>query len=238
LTQRTNDASSDDDERRRAADAGSDTAPAISNDTSAVSDATHAVSGTTYTFSGAANVVSGGAHVVSGGADEVSGGANMVSDGADEKSGAADMISSTAETVSSAADMPSSAADASSGRAEGGEFVLRVRGLTKRYRDGTEANRGIDMDVRRGEVIAVLGPNGAGKTTLLRQVTTELRPSAGTVEVFGVDAVARPDAAKRLMGITPQEAGVFETLSVRQHFELFARLKGLRKREAREDECS
>ena len=127
-----------------------------------------------------------------------------------------------------------SSALSTEGSRGGGEFVLRVSGLTKRYRDGTEANRGIEMDVRRGEVVAVLGPNGAGKTTLLRQVTTELRPSAGTVEVFGVDAVARPDAAKRLMGITPQEAGVFETLSVRQHLELFARLKGLSKREARE----
>ena len=127
-----------------------------------------------------------------------------------------------------------SSALSTEGSRGGGEFVLRVSGLTKRYRDGTEANRGIEMDVRRGEVVAVLGPNGAGKTTLLRQVTTELRPSAGTIAVFGVDAVARPDAAKRLMGITPQEAGVFETLSVRQHLELFARLKGLRKRDARE----
>jgi ABC-type multidrug transport system ATPase subunit len=108
-----------------------------------------------------------------------------------------------------------------------------VRGLVKRHRDGTEANRGIDLDLRQGEVVAILGPNGAGKTTFLRQVTTELRPTGGTITVFGIDAVAEPDRARRLMGITPQEAGVFESLRVREHLELFARLKGLSKREAR-----
>ena len=114
------------------------------------------------------------------------------------------------------------------------EIAVRVRDLVKVYRDGTEANRGISLEVRRGEVVAIVGPNGAGKTTFLRQLTTELRPTAGSVSVFGVDAVAEPERAKRAMGITPQEAGVFERLTVREHFELFARLKHLSKREARE----
>jgi ABC-2 type transport system ATP-binding protein len=112
------------------------------------------------------------------------------------------------------------------------EAVVRVRGLVKRYRDGTEANRGIDLDVFRGEVVAVLGPNGAGKTTFLRQVTTEMRPTSGSIDIFGIDAIGRPRAAKRHMGITPQEAGIFETLRVREHLVLFARLKGLSKEEA------
>ncbi|MDT5059774.1 MAG: daunorubicin/doxorubicin transport system ATP-binding protein [Acidobacteriota bacterium] len=110
--------------------------------------------------------------------------------------------------------------------------AVRVRGLVKRYKDGTEATRGIDLEVRRGELISILGPNGAGKTTFLRQVTTELRPTNGSVEIFGVDAISAPQRAKQMMGITPQEAGVFESLTVREHFELFARLKGLAKAEA------
>ena len=118
--------------------------------------------------------------------------------------------------------------------AEDRNAVVRVNGLVKRYRDGTEANRGIDLDVRRGELVSILGPNGAGKTTFLRQITTELRPTSGSVEVFGMNAVAAPLRAKRAMGITPQEAGVFETLRVREHLELFARLKGLTKSEARD----
>jgi ABC-2 type transport system ATP-binding protein len=114
------------------------------------------------------------------------------------------------------------------------EIAVRVRDLVKVYRDGTEANWGISLEVRRGEVVAIVGPNGAGKTTFLRQLTTELRPTAGSVSVFGVDVVAEPERAKRAMGITPQEAGVFERLTVREHFELFARLKHLSKHEARE----
>ena len=110
---------------------------------------------------------------------------------------------------------------------------MRVRNLVKQYRDGTLANRGIDLDVRAGEIVAVLGPNGAGKTTFLRQLTGELRPSSGTISIFGVDAIEDPRGAKRLMGITPQEAGVFETLTVRVHLELFARLKGLTPRAAK-----
>ena len=117
--------------------------------------------------------------------------------------------------------------------AEASVMAVRVRGLVKRYRDGTEANRGIDLDVRRGEILSILGPNGAGKTTFLRQLTSELRPTSGSIQVFGVNAIALPRQVKQKMGITPQEAGVFETLTVREHLELFARLKGLAKDEAR-----
>lgn len=105
--------------------------------------------------------------------------------------------------------------------------VVNVCDLVKTYRDGTEANRGISLSVRPGEVCAIVGPNGAGKTTFLRQVTTELRPTSGSIQVMGVDVVADPARAKRLMGITPQEAGLFDRLTVREHFEYFARFKRL-----------
>ena len=116
---------------------------------------------------------------------------------------------------------------------EDGHAAVRVRSLVKQYRDGNQANRGIDLDVRPGEIVSILGPNGAGKTTFLRQITTEMRPTSGKVEIFGVNAEDFPRRAKEMMGITPQEAGIFETLTVRQHLELFARFKGLAKREAR-----
>jgi len=110
--------------------------------------------------------------------------------------------------------------------------AVKVRGLVKEYKDGTRANRGIDLEVRRGEIVAVLGPNGAGKTTFLRQLTTELRPSGGEISVFGIDVIREPQKAKRLMGITPQEAGTFESLTARQHLQLFARLKGLSRKQS------
>jgi len=112
-------------------------------------------------------------------------------------------------------------------------LAVRVRELFKSYKNDTEATRGIDFNARRGESIAILGPNGAGKTTFLRQLTTELKPTSGAIEIFGIDAVKNANGAKLLMGVTPQEAGVFETLTVREHLELFGKLKGLSKTEAR-----
>src|SRR5262245_4070444 len=105
--------------------------------------------------------------------------------------------------------------------------VVTVSNLVKTYRDGTEANRGISLDVRPGEICAILGPNGAGKTTFLRQLTTELRPTSGSINVMGLDVISEPARAKKLMGITPQEAGLFDRLTVREHFEYFARFKHL-----------
>ncbi|MDT7542070.1 MAG: daunorubicin/doxorubicin transport system ATP-binding protein [Acidobacteriota bacterium] len=131
-------------------------------------------------------------------------------------------------------DAESRAATPHTARVEVGvDVAVLVSGLFKRYADGTEANRGIDLEVRRGEVVSILGPNGAGKTTFLRQLTTELRPTAGRIEIFGEDAVAHPQRVKRMMGITPQEAGLFERLTVREHLEFFARFKSLSKRDAR-----
>jgi ABC-2 type transport system ATP-binding protein len=112
------------------------------------------------------------------------------------------------------------------------DAAVSVRGLVKRYKDGTEANRGINLDLRRGEIMAILGPNGAGKTTFLRQVTTELRPTSGRVLVFGIDPAVEPERARRMMGITPQEAGLFDSLRLQDHLQLFARLKGLSHRAA------
>lgn len=113
------------------------------------------------------------------------------------------------------------------------QTAVRVSGLFKSYKNGAEATRGIDFAARRGEAVAILGPNGAGKTTFLRQLTTELKPTSGAVEIFGIDAIENSGKAKTLMGVTPQEAGVFETLTVREHLELFGKIKGLSKTEAR-----
>ena len=113
------------------------------------------------------------------------------------------------------------------------EFAVRVENLTKQYKNGTQATRGIDFEVRKGEAVAILGANGAGKTSFLRQLTTELKPTSGTIKIFGVDAIKDAYQAITLMGVTPQEAGVFETLTVTEHLELFGKFKGLDKQSAR-----
>jgi ABC-type multidrug transport system ATPase subunit len=116
---------------------------------------------------------------------------------------------------------------------EKNQIAVSVRELFKSYKNGTQATRGIDFTVRGGECVAILGPNGAGKTTFLRQLTTELKPTSGAIEIFGIDAIREANEAKLLMGVTPQEAGVFETLTVREHLELFGKLKGLDRKSAR-----
>ena len=76
----------------------------------------------------------------------------------------------------------------------GAPAVIEVRGLTKRYGE-VEAVRGIDLDVRAGEVFGFLGPNGAGKSTTIKILCTLVRPTGGTALVAGHD-VAR-DSLRR-----------------------------------------
>ena len=111
--------------------------------------------------------------------------------------------------------------------------TLKVRGLNKRYKDGTHANRDITLAVRRGELLGILGPNGAGKTTLVRQITTELLPTSGDVRVMGYCAVSEPLRVKSLMGTIPQEATLYPELSVWHHLRVFGRLHGLSRKDSR-----
>ncbi|MBS0421454.1 MAG: ABC transporter ATP-binding protein [Proteobacteria bacterium] len=83
--------------------------------------------------------------------------------------------------------------------------ALSVRGLTKTYKNGVQALKGVDLDVEQGDFFALLGPNGAGKTTLIGIVTSLVNKSAGTASVFGHDIDRDLEAAKSCIGIVPQE---------------------------------
>ena len=107
-----------------------------------------------------------------------------------------------------------------------------MESLNKRYEGGVWANRDISLAVEPGETLGILGPNGAGKTTLIRQITTELIPTSGTVRVMGFDAVKEPYKVKSLMGIVPQEATLFDYLTVYQHLRIFGKLRGYNGRDA------
>ena len=87
----------------------------------------------------------------------------------------------------------------------GGMHALSVQGLTKTYKNGVQALKGIDLDVEEGDFFALLGPNGAGKTTLIGIVTSLVNKTAGTVSVFGHDIDRELDRAKSCIGIVPQE---------------------------------
>jgi ABC-2 type transport system ATP-binding protein len=83
--------------------------------------------------------------------------------------------------------------------------ALSVKGLTKTYKNGVQAIKGIDLDVAEGDFFALLGPNGAGKTTLIGIVTSLVNKTAGEVGVFGHDLDSHMALAKSCIGVVPQE---------------------------------
>jgi ABC-2 type transport system ATP-binding protein len=84
-------------------------------------------------------------------------------------------------------------------------YALSVHGLSKTYKNGVQALKGIDLNVEQGDFFALLGPNGAGKTTLIGITTSLVTKTGGTVEVFGHDIDRQLEAAKSCIGVVPQE---------------------------------
>lgn len=109
----------------------------------------------------------------------------------------------------------------------GTDDVLTVRGLRKRYRgrQGVQANDGIDLDVAAGQVVGLLGHNGAGKSTLVHQVVGIVRPDSGSITLDGVDAVARPDLARRAATVQAQANVPITGLTPRRAIELVGRIR-------------
>src|SRR3954466_3287809 len=110
---------------------------------------------------------------------------------------------------------------------EPSDSAISVRGLKKTYPGGIEAVKGIDFDVRPGEVFGLLGPNGAGKSTTVGMLTTTIAPTAGRASVAGVDVARDPLAARRLSSVVFQEPVVDRLLSGHRHLDLHARLWGV-----------
>ena len=104
-------------------------------------------------------------------------------------------------------------------------LALEIRGLVKRFE--RPAVDGLDLAVRAGEFYALLGPNGAGKTTTLRMIAGLMRPDAGSIRVAGIDALADPVAAKRVMAWISDEPMIYDKLTPREYLEFVAGLWGV-----------
>ena len=91
--------------------------------------------------------------------------------------------------------------------------VIKIENLSKVYASGFKALNNVSLDIRQGEIIALLGPNGAGKTTLISIVCGIVNPSGGRVLIDGYDIIKDYRAARRLIGLVPQELATdsFET---------------------------
>jgi ABC-2 type transport system ATP-binding protein len=107
-----------------------------------------------------------------------------------------------------------------------GETIIDVRGLTKSYK-GVQAVRGIDLDIRRGEIFGILGPNGAGKTTTLEMIEGLREPDAGSITLAGLDAIRQTEAVRKIIGVQLQSTSLFPFLSAAELIELFANFYGV-----------
>lgn len=110
--------------------------------------------------------------------------------------------------------------------------ALRVEDLRKTYRDGFVALDGVSIELGAGKFFGLLGPNGAGKTTLINSIVSLARPDSGTVEVFGKDAHDDFKAARRMIGVSPQEINLDKFLTVREALVYHAGYFGVPKKKA------
>ena len=101
-------------------------------------------------------------------------------------------------------------------------LALEIRGLAKTFE--RPAVSGLQLSVPAGEFYTLLGPNGAGKTTTLRMVTGLLKPDEGSIVVFGIDALADPIAAKRIMAWVSDEPMIYDKLTPIEYLDFVAGL--------------
>jgi ABC-2 type transport system ATP-binding protein len=100
--------------------------------------------------------------------------------------------------------------------------ALDVRRLCKRF--DRPAVDGLDLTIHKGEFYGLLGPNGAGKTTTLRMVAGLLKPDAGSISVYGIDALADPVEAKRITAWVSDEPMIYDKLTPYEYLEFVAGL--------------
>jgi ABC-2 type transport system ATP-binding protein len=126
---------------------------------------------------------------------------------------------------------PSPAAVAANGN---GEPALKITDLTKKYPTGTEALKGVSLEIASGEFFGLLGPNGAGKSTLIHCSTGLASPTSGSIRIFGHDAVGRYQAAREAVGLAPQDLNLDWFLTVEETLDFHGGYFGMKKNDRRE----
>lgn len=105
------------------------------------------------------------------------------------------------------------------------EYAIEIQGLVKWY-GSVQALFGVDLNVKRGEILGFLGPNGAGKTTTIRCLLDQIRPQEGKIHVLGIDPQANPVAVKSRVSYLPGELHLEDNLKVEQILRYFKELRG------------
>ena len=110
--------------------------------------------------------------------------------------------------------------------------IIKLSGLSKKFDNRTAVDH-ISLEIHQGEIFGLLGPNGAGKSTTLNMVCSLLKPTSGTIEVFGMDAKKDMKRIKRRIGYIPQDLAIHGNLKAWENVELFTSLYGIRGQELR-----
>lgn len=109
---------------------------------------------------------------------------------------------------------------------EAGPLAIEAIGVTRRF-GSRWVLRGIDLRVETGAIVALTGRNGSGKTTLLRVLATLLRPTRGSLHVFGQDAVSNPDFVRARLGFLAHNPGIYDDLTADENLSFAQRMNGL-----------
>lgn len=101
--------------------------------------------------------------------------------------------------------------------------VVKLEGLIKKY-DNKPVVDGLTLDIKEGEIFGLLGPNGAGKSTTMNMICSLLKPTAGNIELFGMDIKNDANKIKPLIGYIPQDLAIYGNLKAWENVELFTSL--------------
>jgi ABC-2 type transport system ATP-binding protein len=112
--------------------------------------------------------------------------------------------------------------------------ALEIHDLVKRYDTGTEALRGVSLDIEDGEFFGLLGPNGAGKSTLIHCATGLAQTTSGSIRVFGHDAIENYTEARLAIGLAPQELNIDWFLTAEETLDYHGGYFGMPKKERKE----
>lgn len=108
-----------------------------------------------------------------------------------------------------------------------------IENLTKKYGDFVALND-VSITIGSGQVVGLLGPNGAGKSTLLKIIVGILRPTSGSVRLDGIDVIAIPEAAKKIIGYVPENASLYTNLTVAEFLTFVGKIRTVPDEELKE----
>jgi ABC-2 type transport system ATP-binding protein len=110
--------------------------------------------------------------------------------------------------------------------------MIKAKQLTKYY-GNFKALDALSIDIKAGEIVGLLGPNGAGKTTTMRLLTGYMPPSAGEIEINGIDLLQHPLEAKRALGYLPEHPPLYPELTVEEYLHFICCLHGIKKKKSK-----